>query len=49
MSRRLAATLLLLLGTAGLVVTAYWLLFTAFMVYDDEGYVLQTLRDFSAH
>jgi hypothetical protein len=28
--------------------TSYWLLCTTFMVYDDEGYVLQTLRDFSA-
>lgn len=35
--------------TGTLAATSYWLLFTTFMIYDDEGYVLQTLRDFSAH
>ena len=49
MSRRLASTLLLLLGTAVLAATAYWLLFSTYMRYDDEGYVSQTLRDYSAH
>ncbi len=34
---------------AGLAVTGYWLLFTTFMLYDDEGYVLLSLRNFSAH
>ena len=36
-------------AAALLAVTAYWLLFTAFMVYDDEGYVLVSLANFSAH
>lgn len=49
MSRRVGAALLVVLLTAGIAVTGYWLLFSAFMPYDDEGYVLQTLRDFSAH
>lgn len=47
MSRRAGCALLGLALTAGLVLTSYWLLCTTFMVYDDEGYVLQTLRDFS--
>ncbi len=32
-----------------LAVTAYWLLFTTFMAYDDEGYVLVSLKNYSAH
>ena len=32
-----------------LAVAGYWLLFTTFMVYDDEGYVLLSLKNFSAH
>lgn len=32
-----------------LAIAAYWLLFTAFMLYDDEGFVLMSLRDFSLH
>ena len=32
-----------------LAITGYWLLFTTFMVYDDEGYVLWSLHNFSAH
>lgn len=30
----------------GLAVVGYWLLFTTFMVYDDEGYVLWSLRTY---
>lgn len=30
-----------------LVLSAYWLLWTTFMVYDDEGYVLWSLRTFA--
>ena len=44
------------LGWTGLVVLAavlavagYWLLFTFFMGYDDEGYVLLSLRNYAAH
>jgi len=44
------------LGWAGLValaallaVAGYWLLFTVFMGYDDEGYVLISLRNYAAH
>ena len=29
--------------------TAYWLLFTVFMPYDDEGYVLISLKNYAAH
>lgn len=36
-------------ATALLAVTAYWLLFTVFMAYDDEGYVLLSLANYSAH
>lgn len=36
-----------LAGAAALA--GYWLLFTTFMVYDDEGYVLLSLRNFSLH
>lgn len=40
-----------LLGFVGvsLAVGGYWLLFTTFMVYDDEGYVLISLRNYSLH
>lgn len=34
---------------AALAVAGYWLLFTAFMLYDDEGYILLSLKNFSAH
>ena len=37
----LAGLLLVGLGTCG-----YWLLFTQFMVYDDEGYVLWSLHNY---
>jgi hypothetical protein len=37
-----------LLATA-LALSGYWLLFTTFMVYDDEGYVLISLKNFAAH
>lgn len=48
MVRRLRITALLA-ATAGLAATAYWLLFTVFMAYDDEGYVLVSLANYSAH
>ena len=45
-----------ILGWAGVIglaallaVAGYWLLFTTFMVYDDEGYVLLSLKNFSEH
>lgn len=34
---------------AVLAVAGYWLLFTTFMLYDDEGYVLLSLQNFSRH
>jgi hypothetical protein len=34
---------------AVLVLAGYWLLFTVFMGYDDEGYVLISLRNYGAH
>ena len=35
--------------TAGLVVAAALVMFSAFMFYDDEGYVLLSLRNFAEH
>jgi len=35
--------------TATLVAAGFWLLFTTFMIYDDEGYVLLSLKNFSLH
>ena len=40
---------LLLVASVLLAVTAYWLLFTTLMAYDDEGYVLVSLKNYSAH
>ncbi len=34
---------------AALALAGFWLLFTTFMVYDDEGYVLLSLKNFSEH
>ncbi|HTL67693.1 MAG TPA: hypothetical protein VL200_08530 [Lacunisphaera sp.] len=48
MARRLGILSLWLAGAA-LALVAYWLLFTVFMAYDDEGYVLISLRNYSAH
>ena len=39
----------LALLAVGLVTAGYWLLFTTFMVYDDEGYVLISLKNFAEH
>ena len=44
MSRRILQSLPFVALAAGLAVTGYWLILTAFMVYDDEGYVLWSLR-----
>ncbi len=33
----------------GLITAGYWLLFATFMVYDDEGYVLISLKNFAEH
>jgi hypothetical protein len=46
--RTLSWTAIVALG-ATLAAAGYWLLFTYFMVYDDEGYVLLSLRNFSLH
>lgn len=32
-----------------LVVAGFWLLFSTFLIYDDEGYVLLSLKNFSLH
>lgn len=47
MSRRILQSLPYVALAAVLAVTGYWLIFTAFMVYDDEGYVLWSLRMYS--
>jgi hypothetical protein len=41
----LGATLL----SAVLAATGYWMLFSSFAVYDDEGYILLSVRDYFAH
>jgi hypothetical protein len=46
---KLRGILVLLVGTAVLAAIAYWLLFTAFMSYDDEGYVLISLKNYCIH
>ena len=48
MAKRLGI-LSLAVAAALLAVTAYGLLFTTLMVYDDEGYVLVSLKNYSAH
>lgn len=48
MARRLGS-FFLLVAAALLAVPAYWLLFTTLMAYDDEGYVLISLKNYSAH
>lgn len=47
-SRALAWSVLLALGAA-LAIVGGWLLLTTFKPYDDEGYVLLSLRHFSQH
>ena len=41
--------LLLILGAAALTVAAGLMSFSTFMLYDDEGYVLNSLRNFAEH
>jgi len=41
--------LMLALGAAALTVAAGMMLFSTFMLYDDEGYVLLSLRNFAEH
>ena len=48
MAKRLGI-FLLVAASVLLAVTAYWLLFTTLMAYDDEGYVLVSLKNYSAH
>jgi hypothetical protein len=47
--RRSLGWLYLAALVVALAVAGYWLLFTTFMIYDDEGYVLLSLRNFSRH
>ena len=49
MIRRSLGRLYLATLATALAVAGYWLLFTTFMIYDDEGYVLLSLRNFSRH
>lgn len=49
MNKPLPRTLLLTAVAGLLAACGYWLMFTQFMVYDDEGYVLSSLRDYFAH
>ncbi len=47
--RSLASLALFLCCGSVLAVIGYWMLFTTFMVYDDEGYVLISLRNYIVH
>ena len=47
--RRLLPWAVLAIITVVLALAGFWLLFTTFMVYDDEGYVLLSLKNFSEH
>ncbi len=48
MNKRFLVPALLLAAVTGLLaVVGHWLLFSTFMFYDDEGYVLTSLRNFS--
>ncbi len=49
MTKRFTAPVLLAVCVVGLAVIGYWLLFTTFMVYDDEGYVLWSLHNYVTH
>lgn len=50
LNKRSLGALALLLGSGVvLAVIGRWLLFTTFMIYDDEGYVLYSLRNYVAH
>ncbi|MDB6128750.1 MAG: hypothetical protein JWM35_2646 [Verrucomicrobia bacterium] len=49
MSRLRLPVLLLILGAAALTVAAGLMSFSTFMLYDDEGYVLFSLRNFVEH
>src|SRR5687767_306210 len=44
-----ARTLVLAAATAALAYGAARLMFSAFMFYDDEGYVLMSLKNFAGH
>ena len=44
-----SGTLVLAVTAAAFVVMAAFVMFSAFMYYDDEGYVLISLRNFAAH
>src|SRR3954466_10422897 len=43
------AVIVLVLAAAALTVAAAGMMFSTFMLYDDEGYVLLTLRNFIGH
>jgi len=46
MTSRLGIVSTVAAGTVGLFITAYLMIMTTFMIYDDEGFVLMTLRQF---
>src|SRR2546422_929678 len=43
------AVIVLVLAAVGLAIAAAGMMFSTFMLYDDEGYVLLTLKNFIAH
>ncbi len=49
MTRRLGTTLAFALVLAGLAAFGWWLLFSNLALYDDEGYILLTAREYLAH
>ncbi|MBF8306127.1 MAG: hypothetical protein HW398_1315 [Acidobacteria bacterium] len=44
-----ASTFLLALLSAGLAAIGYWMLFSNLALYDDEGYLLLSAREYFAH
>src|SRR4051812_7693943 len=49
MLRRPGTALAFLIVTAGLGALGFWLLFSNFATYDDEGYILLSAREYLAH
>lgn len=47
--QRTAAIAILLLAAAGVSIAGWLMMFGTFMVYDDEGYVLFSLKNFAEH
>ncbi len=49
MTRKTGSLLATVLLVAALAATGYWMLFSSFAVYDDEGYILLSAREYLVH